>query len=197
MSPIIDLRRFLRAGDRGTAQRADGGEVRLTYRHVSTRWATADAPRGAVRIEDTLRAALARDGCRLAVAFEVLECAQGSEFDSIELTVTSATVLGERRTPTAGASGDAATAIHVRSDGNVVRVAARVLEMAGTGLVFEGDDRFAPGDELTLAADGPSAFRVRVRVVRRSHGQAAAAIYDCRVVAATADDEQRLRALVS
>jgi hypothetical protein len=45
--------------------------------------------------------------------------------------------------------------------------------------------------------EGRIAFRVRVRVVRRTAGADGAARFGCRLVAATADDEERLRALAA
>jgi hypothetical protein len=49
---------------------------------------------------------------------------------------------------------------------------------------------------VTLAADGSAGFRVRVRVVRRSPG-ADGMRFETRLVAATAEDELRVRALVA
>jgi hypothetical protein len=193
---IIDLRRLVRANDRGLLVRRDGHELAVVFAHVSTRWATVVAPTGAVRFEDVLRTTLVAAGTRVAVAFEVLEVSAGSTGDTLELTVVSATVLGERRAPAPVVDPGAVTAIHVRSDGIVVRAPARVAEAEESRLAFVADDRFAPGDEVTLAADGSAGFRVRVRVVRRSPG-ADGMRFETRLVAATAEDELRVRALVA
>jgi hypothetical protein len=85
----------------------------------------------------------------------------------------------------------------VVGDDRVERVPVRIVDVAAGGIGIEGADLFAPGDEITIAREGPLAFRVRVRVVRRTLGHDGAARYGCRVVAATTDDEERLRALAA
>ena len=73
----------------------------------------------------------------------------------------------------------------------------RIVDIASGGIGIEGADVFAPGDEITIVREGRIAFRVRVRVVRRTAGPDGAARFGCRLVAATADDEERLRALAA
>jgi hypothetical protein len=196
MVPVIDLRRFVRAGDRVLLVSPDGRDVHATFTHVSTQWASADVPRGVVGVSETLRAALTRDGTRLAVTFEALDVRELIESDSVELTVVAAAVLGNRPAARATVPADAAVAIFVDPDEHVVRVPVQIVAMDGDGLDVICADRFAPGDEITIAREGADAFRVRVRVVRRAVESAAAARFACRVVAATSDDEERLRALV-
>ena len=56
----------------------------------------------------------------------------------------------------------------------------------------------APGDEVTIVREGAVGFRVRVRVVRRRPVPSGTTRFGCRLVAATADDEEpRLRALAA
>lgn len=196
MIPVIDLRRFARAGERAVLVRLDGRQVRAGFSHVSTEWATVDVPHATVVVSDHLRTALDRDGARLAVTFEVLDVTSGSSEDSAELTVVAAAVLGERpvRTP-APVGEDEAIAIRLVGDDHVERVPVRIVDIAVGGVGIEGADVFAPGDEITIVREGRIAFRVRVRVVRRTVGHDGAAHFGCRLVAATADDEARLRAL--
>jgi hypothetical protein len=198
MTPVIDLRRFARAGERTVLVRLDGRELRAAFSHVSTEWATVELPHAALTVSDHVRAALFRDGARLAVTFEVLEVRDGSTEDSAELTVVAAAVLGERplRTPAAVGEGEA-MAIRVGTDDHVERVPVRIVDVASGGIGIEGADMFAPGDEITIVRDGREAFRVRVRVVRRTAGANGAARFGCRLVAATADDEERLRSLAA
>ena len=73
----------------------------------------------------------------------------------------------------------------------------RIVDVASGGIGIEGPDAFVPGDEVTIVRDGREAFRVRVRVVRRTAGPDGGARFGCRLVAATADDEERLRALAA
>jgi len=198
MTPVIDLRRFARAGERTVLVRMDGRELRAAFSHVSTEWATVDIPHASVTASDHVRAALFRDGARLAVTFEVLEVHGGTSDDSAELTVVAAAVLGERpiRTPAAVGEGEA-LAIRVGHDDHVERIPVRIMDVASGGIGIEGPDAFAPGDEITIARDGREPFRVRVRVVRRTAGADGGARFGCRLVAATADDEERLRALAA
>jgi hypothetical protein len=172
--------------------------VRAVFTHVSTEWATVDVQHAALVVSDHLRTALYRDGARLAVTFEALDVRNGSTEDSVELTVVSAAVMGERplRTPAVGAEGEA-VAIRVVGDDRVERVPVRIVDVAVGGIGIEGADLFAPGDEVTIAREGQLAFRVRVRIVRRTLGHDGAARYGCRVVAATTDDEERLRSLAA
>lgn len=196
MTPVIDLRRFAQTGERTVLVRQDGREVRASFSHVSTEWATVHVPHAAIVVADHVRAALFRDGARLAVTFEVLDVRDGSSEDAVELTVVAAAVLGERpiRTPAPLGEGEA-LAIRVVSDDRVERVAVRIVDVASGGIGIEGPDQFAPGDEITIVREGQLAFRVRVRVVRRTAGHDGAAHFGCRVVAASADDEERLRSL--
>jgi hypothetical protein len=198
MTPVIDLRRFARAGERAVLVRLDGRQVRASISHVSTEWATVEVPHATVTVSDNLRTALYRDGARLAVTFEVLDVTAGSNEDTVELTVVAAAVLGERpiRTPAPVGEGEA-LAIRVVGDDHVERVPVRIVDIASGGIGIEGADVFAPGDEITIVREGRIAFRVRVRVVRRTAGPDGAARYGCRLVAATADDEERLRALAA
>jgi hypothetical protein len=193
---MIDLRRFVRAREMGMLLRREGVELRATYVHVSTRWATVSVDRGTLRVDDVVRATYFADGTRLSVTFEVLEVTNASGADTVELTATNSVVLGERRSSNRELATETVTAIHVRSDSTVVRAPAVLLELTASTLAFEADDCFAPADEITLAADGEGAFRVRVRVVRRTRASRGAH-YDCRVIAATAEDELRVRALVT
>jgi len=198
MTPVIDLRRFARAGERTVLVRPDGRELRAAFSHVSTEWATADVPHASVIASDHVRAALFRDGARLAVTFEVLEVHRGSSDDSAELTVVAAAVLGERpiRAPAVVGEGEA-LAMRVGQDDHDERIPERMMDVASGGIGIEGPDAFAPGDEITIARDGRAPFRVRVRVVRRTAGANGGARFGCRLVAATADDEERLRALAA
>jgi hypothetical protein len=197
MTPVIDLRRFVRTGEWAVLVRLDGRQMRALFSHVSTEWATVEVPHAHVVVSDHLRTALYRDGARLAVTFEVLDVTPGSTDDSAELTVVAAAVLGERpvRTPPVG-EGEA-LAIRLVGEEHVERVPVRIVDVAVGGIGIEGPDVFAPGDEITIAREGSSAFRVRVRVVRRTVGHDGAARFGCRLVAATADDEERLRALAA
>lgn len=196
MTPVIDLRRFARAGERAVLVRLDGRQVRAGFAHVSTEWATVEVPHANLAVSDHVRTALYHDGARLAVTFEVLDVTPGSTSDSAELTVVAAAVLGERpiRTPAPVGEGEA-LAIRVISDERVERVPVRIVDVAVGGIGIEGADVFAPGDEITIVREGRVGFRVRVRVVRRTLGRDGAARFGCRLVAATADDEERLRAL--
>src|SRR4051812_3107608 len=108
MTPVIDLRRFARAGERAVLVRLDGRQMRASFSHVSTEWATVEVPHAMVAISDNLRTALYRDGARLAVTFEVLDVTPGPNDDRIELTVVAAAVLGERpiRTPAPVGEGE-------------------------------------------------------------------------------------------
>lgn len=198
MIPVIDLRRFARAGERAVLARLDGRQVRAAFAHVSTEWATVEVPHATVAVSDHVRTALYREGARLAVTFEVLDVTSGATADSVELTVVAAVVLGERpiRTPAPVGEGEA-VAIRVVSDDRVERVQVRIIDVAVGGIGIEGADVFAPGDEITIVGEGRVGFRVRVRVVRRTAGHDGAARYGCRLVAATADDEERLRALAA
>ncbi len=198
MTPVIDLRRFARAGERAVLVRLDGRQVRAAFAHVSTEWATVAVPHATMVVSDHVRTALYRDGARLAVTFEVLDVTSGSTEDSAELTVVAAAVLGERPIRTAAPAGESeALAIRVVSDDRVERVPVRIIDFAVGGIGIEGADVFAPGDEITIVGEGRVGFRVRVRVVRRTVGQDGAARYGCRLVAATADDEERLRNLAA
>lgn len=198
MTPVIDLRRFARAGERAVLVRLDGRQVGASFNHVSTEWATVDVPHAMVAISDNLRTALYREGARLAVTFEVLDVVAGSSEDRIGLTVVAAAVLGERpiRTPAPAGEGEA-IAIRVVGDDQVERVPVRIVDVAAGGIGIEGADVFGPGDEITIVREGRVAFRVRVRVVRRTAGGDGSARFGCRLVAATAGDEQRLRALAA
>ncbi len=197
MVPVIDLRRFVRAGDRVLLVARDGRDVQATFTHVSTQWASADVPRGSVATSESLRSALARSGTRLAVTFEALDVRQLIESDSIELAVVAAAVLGNRPAASDRAlPPEMAVAIHVDADERVVRVPVQIVSAADGDIDLVCADRFAPGDEVTIAREGPEPFRVRVRIARRSPDGTATARFGCRVVAATGDDEVRLRALV-
>lgn len=198
MAPVIDLRRFARSGERAVLVRLDGRQMRAGFSHVSTEWATVTVPHAMVAVSDNLRTALYRDGARLAVTFEVLGVTAGSSEDTVELTVVAAAVLGERpiRTPAPIGEGEA-LAIRVVGDDHVERVPVRIVDIASGGIGIEGADVFAPGDEVTIVREGRVGFRVRVRVVRRTAGAHGAARFGCRLVAATADDEERLRALAA
>lgn len=198
MTPVIDLRRFARAGERAVLVRLDGRQVRASFGHVSTGWATVDVPHAAVAVSDNLRTALYREGARLAVTFEVLDVVAGSSEDRVGLTLLAAAVLGERpiRTPAPGGE-DEALAIRVAGDDQVERVPVRIVDVAVGGIGIEAADVFAPGDEITIVREGRITFHVRVRVVRRTAGSDGTARFGCRLVAATADDEERLRALAA
>jgi len=193
MGGLIDLRRFVRAGDAGVLRRADGVDLRTVYGHVSTLWATVQCPRGAVASGDAMQAIMEGAGTRVLVTFEAIEVVAGVTDDRCELAVSGTVVLAERRETPRAASGLGLVAIHVRSDGFVVRADAVATDVSSAGVQFEADDRFAPGDEITLAQEGGDGFRVRVRVIRRT-ATATGARYGCRVVAATAADEERLLA---
>jgi hypothetical protein len=193
VSQIIDLRRFVRAGDSCAFVRADDAELPGVFSHVSTRWATVEVARGALVVADRIRSALYRDGCRLAATFQVQAVSSGDTADVVEVAVASAAVLGERARRTT-ANSRTATAVHVRSGAGIVKLEARIANVSDGGLAFTAEDRFAPGDELTLVGDEP-AFRVRVRVVRRRVAEGGVALFGCRVIAATIEDEKRLRAL--
>jgi hypothetical protein len=198
MTPVIDLRRFARAGERAVLVRLDGRQVRASFAHVSTEWATVEVPHATVVVSDHVRTALYRDGARLAVTFEVLDVTAGSTSDSAELTVVAAAVLGERPIRTVAPVGEGeAVAIRVVSDERVERTPVRIVDVAVGGIGIEGADVFAPGDEVTIVREGHVGFRVRVRVVRRMVGHDGAARFGCRLVAATADDEERLRAIAA
>ncbi len=198
MTPVIDLRRFARPGERAVLVRLDGRQVRAGFCHVSTEWATVEVPPATVVVSDSLRTALYREGARLAVTFEVLDVVPGSTSDRVELTVVAAAVLGERpiRTPAPVGEGEA-LAIRVVGDDHVERIPVRIVDVSVGGIGIEGADAFAPGDEITIVREGRMSFRVRVRVVRRTAGTDGAARFGCRLVAATADDEERLRALAT
>jgi hypothetical protein len=193
MGGLIDLRRFVRAGDAGAFRRADGADVRVIYGHVSTLWATVQSPRGAVATGDALQAILDGSGTRVLVTLEAIEVVPGVTGDRCELSVTGTVVLADRREAPRATTAIGLVAIHVRSDGFVVRTAAVATDVSTAGVQFEAEDRFAPGDEVTLTQEGGEGFRVRVRVVRRT-ATASGARYGCRVVAATAADEERLLA---
>jgi hypothetical protein len=157
MTPVIDLRRFARAGERTVLVRPDGRELRAAFSHVSTEWATAEVPHASVIASDHVRAALFRDGARLAVTFEVLEVHRGSSDDSAELTVVAAAVLGERpiRTPAVVGEGEA-LAIRVGQDDHVERIPVRIMDVASGGIGIEGPDAFAPGDGRPAPTAAPA-----------------------------------------
>lgn len=191
MGGLIDLRRFVRAGDAGVLRRADGVDLRTIYGHVSTLWATVQCARGAVAPGDSMQSILDGAGTRVLVTFEAIEVVPGVTGDRCELAVSGTVVLAERREAPRSVARLGLVAIHVRSDGFVVRVDAVATDVSTAGVQFEADDRFAPGDEVTLAQEGGAGFRVRVRIIRRT-ATAAGARYGSRVVAATAVDEERL-----
>ncbi len=193
MGGLIDLRRFVRAGDAGTLRRGDGADLRTIFGHVSTLWATIQCARGAICPGDAMQSILVADGIRVLVTFEAIEVVAGVTDDRCELTVAGTVVLADRREVCRTASSLGLVAIHVRSDGFVVRAHAVATDVSSAGVQFDSDDRFAPGDEVTLAQEGGDGFRVRVRIVRRT-ATATGARYGCRVVAATAADEERLLA---
>ena len=58
MTPVIDLRRFARAGERAVLVRLDGRQVRASFGHVSTEWATVEVPHAMVAVSDNVRTAL-------------------------------------------------------------------------------------------------------------------------------------------
>jgi hypothetical protein len=192
---LIDLRRFARAGDVVTLASARGGDVRLTLDHVSTRWISAVAAPGTVLAEDVLRGELARDGCRLAVVLETLSVeSRAGRGELTELSVVDAVVLGERRTPRLE-GGTEAWLVVARRDRPAQRLPARIVDVSRTGVAFQSEDRLAPGDVVTIAADeGP--FQVRVRVIRRSVGTFGRAVFGCQVLAATPADEDWMRRLL-
>ncbi len=198
MTPVIDLRRFARAGERAVLVRLDGRQVRASFGHVSTEWATVEVPHAMVAVSDNVRTALYREGARLAVTFVALDVVAGSSEDRVGLTVVAAAVLGERpiRTPAPVGDGEA-LALRVVGDNRVERVPVRIVDVAVGGIGIEGADVFAPGDEITIVREGRIAFRVRVRVVRRTAGSDGTARFGCRLVAATAEDAERLRALAA
>ena len=195
MGGLIDLRRFVRTGGAGVLVRADSHEFAVVYGHVSTLWATAQCPRGAIVAGDIVQTVLEGSGTRVLATYEAIEVAPGVTGDRCELTITGAVVLAERRVEPRTTTGSASlVAVHVRSDGFVVRCPAVATDVSTSGVSFEADDRFAPGDEVTLVQEGDDAFRVRVRVIRRT-ATLSGARYACRVVAATVADEERLLAV--
>lgn len=196
MSDLIDLRQFLRVGDRGSFTRADGSEMTVQYTHVSTRWATVEAHSGAIEPESSVRSELRRDGTRLVVQFEVLDVTARGGVDIVELRAGSAVVLGERAPRRSLDDGDAAAVLVLPGD-HVVRVPVRVVDVSASGVSFQAEDRFAPGDEVTLTRGGDHAFRVRLRVVRRGIGSGGQASFGCRMIAATEHDEEELRAFAA
>src|SRR4051812_12954592 len=192
----IDLRRFARAGDVVTLASTRGADVRLVLDHVSTRWVSAVAKPGEVGIQDAVRGELARDGCRLAVVLEAFSVEpRTGRGELVELTVVDAVVLGERRTPRLDGKSHEAWLLVARGDRPAQRVPARIVDVSQTGVAFQSEDRLAPGDVVTIAADeGP--FSVRVRVIRRSAGTFGRAIFGCQVLAATPADEDWMRRLL-
>jgi hypothetical protein len=113
----------------------------------------------------------------------------------IELTVVDAVVLGERRTPRLEGRSHEAWLLVARRDRPSQRLPARIIDVSRTGVAFQSEDRLAPGDIVTIAADeGP--FQVRVRVIRRSAGTFGRAVFGCQVLAATPADEDWMRRLL-
>jgi hypothetical protein len=196
VTDLIDLRQFLRVGDRGSFMRPDGSELTVQFTHISTRWATVEAQAAALEPETSVRAELRRDGTRVVVQFEVLDVAHRPGVDIAELRAGNAVVLGERAARHAVDEGDA-TAVLVLPGDHVARVPVRVVDVSASGVSFQAEDRFAPGDEITLVRDGEHAFRVRLRVVRRGAGAGGHAAFGCRVIAATEHDEEELRAFAA
>jgi hypothetical protein len=196
VTDLIDLRQFLRVGDRGSLMRPDGADAVVQFTHISTRWATVEASAASLEPEMSVRAELRRDGTRLVVQFEVLDVTQRGGVDVCELRAGSAVVLGERAARHSVDEG-AATAILVLPGDHVTRVPVRVVDVSASGVSFQAEDRFAPGDEITLVRDGEHAFRVRLRVVRRGAGNDGHASFGCRVIAATEHDEEELRAFAA
>jgi hypothetical protein len=192
---LIDLRRFARTGDVVVLASGRSGDVRLVVDHVSTRWLSALAHPGVVADEDVLRGELARDGCRLAVVLEALSVeSRAGRGDLAELSVIDAVVLGERRTPRLQGRAQEAWLLLSRGDRPAQRVPALIVDVSRTGVAFQSEDRLAPGDVVTIAADdGP--FQVRVRVIRRSAGAFGRAVFGCQVLAATPADEDWMRRL--
>ena len=148
-------------------------------------------------MEDVVRGELARDGCRLAVVLEAFSVEpRTGRGELVELTVVDAVVLGERRTPRLdGQVARGVAAWSLAATGRAQRVPARIVDVSQTGVAFQSEDRLAPGDVVTIAADeGP--FSVRVRVIRRSAGTFGRAIFGCQVLAATPADEDWMRRLL-
>ena len=193
---LIDLRRFARAGDVVTLASARTGDVRMSLDHVSTRWLSALVSPGAIAPEEVLRGELARDGCRLAVVLEALSVeTRAGRGELVELSVVDAVVLGERRTPRLLGGTHEAWLLVPRIDRPSQRLPARIVDVSRTGVAFQSEDRLAPGDVVTIAADeGP--FQVRVRVIRRSAGTYGRAVFGCQVLAATPADEDWMRRLL-
>ncbi len=196
MTELIDLRQFLRVGDRGAFTRSDGSDLTVQFTHISTRWATVEAVSGALVPETSVRSELRRDGTRLVVQFEVLDVTPRNGVDVVELRSGSAVVLGERAQRRPIDEGDA-TAVLVLPGDHVVRVPVTVVDVSASGVSFQAEDRFAPGDEISLVRDGEHAFRVHLRVVRRGAGSGGRASFGCRMIAATEHDEEELRAFAA
>ena len=75
----------------------------------------------------------------------------------VELSVVDAVVLGERRTPRLdGQVARGVAASSPAATGPPQRVPARIVDVSQTGVAFQSEDRLAPGDVVTIAADeGP------------------------------------------
>jgi hypothetical protein len=195
---LIDLRRFLGAGDRLHLTAADGGELMLDVEHVAPRWATLLAPHGRVPERGVLRGELARNDLRAAARFDVLHVEPRDAIcDVVEVAVADVIVLGERRAPRSATGAEHVTVVQQRPDRPTVRVGARVIDVSSTGIAFQAEDRFAIGDELVLLAESAHRFQVSIRVVHRERAPFGRVQYGCQVVAASAADRAELRALMT
>ena len=131
MTPVIDLRRFARAGERAVLVRLDGRQVRAGFAHVSTEWATVEVPHAhAGRVRPRADGAVPR---RRAARGHV----RGPRRDArLDVRLGRADRgrrgrAGRAADPHAGAGGEGeALAIRVVSDERVERVPVRIVDVA-------------------------------------------------------------------
>jgi len=189
VAQIIDLRRFLRAGDDGVLCRFDGVPLDVRYEHVTTACAEASTNAGSFVIGDAVRGEVRSRGVRLAVAFDVRSVRTSDSAAVLELALADAIVLGDRRAARFAARGTPARVLH---DAGGEEHEVRLLDVSRGGVGFAGAAAtFSPGDELVLGTHHRAALGLRVQVVRRDD-DVRGSRYGCRVLIERDEDAEIL-----
>ncbi len=179
MTLLIDLRRFVQLDEVITlmtaAQPCEGRVV-----GVASDWLALEVAAHAVSVGEHVNAALYRDNTRLATRLRVAMLAGSDALETVTLELVGAVVLGERERRVAPQRPLAATVLVPHPAGVTMAIRARVIDYSPGGLAFESEDRFRPGDQLSLVPDDDRRSRWVVRVVRRSVLDHERAVYGCR-----------------
>jgi hypothetical protein len=178
MPLLIDLRRFVHPGEAMTIMVADQPYTGRVV-GVASDWLALEVAEHAVTIGEHVSAALYRDNCRLTTRLRVSHIASGT-VDTVRLELAAAVVLGERQRRVAPQRPLPATVLAPHAAGATIAVRVRVIDVSPSGLAFESEDRFRPGDALSLVPDDDRGSRWQVRVVRRRVLDHQRAVFGCR-----------------